>query len=98
MRSKELKDLKAQLQQKVTEDAAFRSALLADARGAIRKEFGIDVRDDINIVVHENTSDTVHFVIPDRHSDHGTLSDEELAAVAGGRLGAWSCSCGPSIG
>ena len=98
MRSKEHKDLKAKLQQKVKEDAAFRSALLADAKAAIGKEFGIDVRGDINIVVHENTNDTVHFVIPAQDTDHGALSDEELAAVAGGRLGAWSCACGPSIG
>ncbi|MEW6363689.1 MAG: NHLP leader peptide family RiPP precursor [Acidobacteriota bacterium] len=95
MRSQVHKDLKTQIQKKVATSAQFREALLKDPKGTIGKEWGIKVRPDINIVVHENTANTVHFILPDAKAE---LSERELEAVAGGRVGAWSCACGPSIG
>jgi hypothetical protein len=90
--------LKKKLQDKVAVNPKFRAALLKDAKGTIAAEWGINVRKDINIVVHENSPDTVHLVIPPAGTNYGELTDEEVEAIAGGRLGAWSCACGPSIG
>ena len=74
MRSQAHKDLKSQIQKKVASNAQFREALLKDPKVAIGKEWGIKIRPDINILVHENTSNTVHFVIPEAKQE---LTEQE---------------------
>ena len=88
------KGLKKKIIEKAASDAQFREALLKDGPGTLEKEYGLKVPADHKITFHESTQNDVHVVLPPVNK----LSDEELAAVAGGRLGAWSCSCGPSIG
>jgi hypothetical protein len=88
------KGLKKKIFEKAAIDPKFRSALLKDAKGTLSKEFGLKLPADHKITFHESEQKDVHVVLPPANN----LSDDELAAVAGGRLGAWSCSCGPSIG
>ncbi len=88
------KGLKAKIIKKAASDAAFRTELLKDPKTTLKKEFGMDVPADYKITFHDSTRKDVHIVLPGVNK----LSDDELAAVAGGRLGAWSCACGPSIG
>jgi hypothetical protein len=86
--------LKRKIIEKAASDPTFRSNLLKDAPGTLKKEFGLQLPPDYNITFHESTEKDVHMVLPQAKK----LTEEELAAVAGGRLGAWSCACGPSIG
>jgi hypothetical protein len=90
----EQKGLKQKIIKRAAADSSFRAALLKDAAGTLNKEFGLQIPPGHKITFHESKQDDVHVVLPS--SDK--LSDDELAAVAGGRLGAWSCACGPSIG
>jgi hypothetical protein len=88
------KGLKNKIFAKAATDPGFRAALLKDAKGTLSKEFGLKLPADHKITFHESEQKDVHVVLPPA----GNLTDDELSAVAGGRLGAWSCSCGPSIG
>ena len=73
-------ELEAELIARVSDDDAFRARLLADPKEAIREAAGIDIPEDFNIQVHEENSMTAHLVLP----PSGRLTQEELAAVAGG--------------
>lgn len=90
----EHKGLKEQIIKKAAADPQFRADLLKDASGTLKKEYNLDIPAGHKITFHESTQNDVHVVLPSADK----LSDEELSAVAGGRLGAWSCACGPSIG
>jgi hypothetical protein len=61
-------------------DGAFKQRLLSDP-GAVLKEKGFDVPDEIAIKVVEDSAQTVHLVLPERPAE---LSDAELSQVAGG--------------
>ncbi len=76
---------------KASEDAEFRSALLADPSSAIGREFEIDVPDSINIVVHENDSNTVHLTLPARPM---ILDEGDLAQVSAGACLTGTGACG----
>ena len=86
--------LKGKIIKRAASDAAFRSALLQNTAGTLQKEFGLQIPAGHKITFHESKQEDVHVVLPPVDK----LSEQELAAVAGGRLGAWHCSCGPSIG
>ena len=58
---------------------------MADPK-AVLKEHGLDVPDGIDVKVVENADDCVHITLPAPPASHGTLSDEELSAAAGGYL------------
>src|SRR5512135_1000072 len=47
-------------------DEAFRQELLTDPKAVFEHEFGITIPDGVTIQVHEDTSTTVHFVLPQR--------------------------------
>jgi hypothetical protein len=74
---------------KAWKDDAFRNALLSDPRAAIEKEYGTPLPKGLNIEVHEQTDQTLHFVLPPkpRKASGGELSDEDLDRVAGGITG-----------
>jgi hypothetical protein len=62
-------------------DEAFRTALLADPRTAIQDAFEVGLTFDVRVI--EETPNEVVLVLPaTERADE--LSDEELAAVAGG--------------
>jgi hypothetical protein len=62
-------------------DPAYKARLIADPK-AVLAEQGIDVPDDIELRVVENTDDVVYLTLPPEPSED--LSDEMLEAAAGG--------------
>jgi hypothetical protein len=61
------------IQEKVIADPAFRAALKADPRQALQSLLGMEIPADVQIHVHEETTSSVHLVLP---------SDAELASPA----------------
>jgi hypothetical protein len=66
-------------------DEAFRQRLRDDPRAALA-EHGIAIPREKQIIVVENTSDTVHLVLPSEHESEleGEISEQELADMFGG--------------
>jgi hypothetical protein len=62
-------------------DAAFRAELLADPRAAIKKAYGVDLPPSLELRVVQETPSVFYLVLP-LHGEE--LTDEQLAAVAGG--------------
>jgi nitrile hydratase subunit alpha len=58
--------------------APYRSRAVLDPRGVLR-EFGVDVRDDVEVRVWDSTSELRYFVLPERPSGTERLSEVELA-------------------
>ena len=71
---------------KVMKDETFRQQLLRDPKGTLERETGKTFPPELTIQVHEDTSTTLHIVLPMRPqtSDVQELSDADLEAVAGG--------------
>ncbi len=62
-------------------DPAFRAELLADPRAAIKKAYGVDLPPSLELRVVEETPSVFYLVLPLQSEE---LTDEQLAAVAGG--------------
>jgi Nitrile hydratase, alpha chain len=79
-------------------DEDFKRRLLADPR-AVLAEHGIDVPDDVEVRVVEDTPRVRHFTLPP--SPAGELADEELVGTAvmdsysgdSGNCGRCGCGC-----
>jgi hypothetical protein len=66
-------------------DEGFRNRLLQDAKGTIQSEFGIHFPNDVSVNVHQNSESVINIVLPTPiDMSSRTLSEAELAAVAGG--------------
>ena len=63
-------------------DTDFKHRLLTETAATLKAE-GMEVPDGYTVNVHENTGNTLHFVLP--LNPNGELSDLELEAVAGGK-------------
>lgn len=72
----------ARITAKAWSDPAFKARLLSDPHVALR-EAGIDIPAGKTVKVVENTSDTVHLVLPPPPPE-GELTDQALDQVAGG--------------
>lgn len=75
-----MREMKAYIRDKVTEDEDFRNRFLTDPRAVISEEFGIFIPEDFDIQVHEDDATTAHFVLP----LSPRLTEESLAQIAGG--------------
>lgn len=62
-------------------DTSFAELLQRDPRAALQ-EFDISVAEGVDVVVHFNTAETHHLVIPGSPR-RATLSDEDLEELAG---------------
>jgi hypothetical protein len=62
-------------------DPAFKQQLLTDPKAAIRAAYGVDVPQEVELQVLEETPSRVYMVLPVESEE---LTDDELAAVAGG--------------
>ncbi len=62
-------------------DEGFKQRLLADANAALKAE-GVEVPAGVSVKVVENTDMAINCVLPSKPNKE--LSDEDLAAVAGG--------------
>ena len=78
-------EMKAHVMTKAAEDDEFRSAVMANPNAAIASEIGVDIPDEYNIVVHEDSANTTHLVLPPSAS----LTDEDLTKAAGGMIIVW---------
>lgn len=64
-------------------DPALKAKLLANP-AAVLAEHGIKIPAGMTVKVHENSASVFHLVLPNTASAAGNLSDDELAAAAGG--------------
>jgi hypothetical protein len=64
------------------QDPAFKARLIADPKAALA-ERGLKIPEGLTIEVHENTPTVFHLVLPSTTAS-SALSDDELAAAAGG--------------
>ena len=77
-----------QLLEACWEDESLKQRLISDPKSVLT-EYGLGVPDGMDVKVHENTADCVHFTLPARPGASVTLTDEELASAAGA-----GCGCG----
>lgn len=71
----------AQIVAKAWDDASFKQRLLSEPK-MVFQENGINIPDELEIRVLENTVDSVYFILPIKPSEE--LSDEQLETVTGG--------------
>ena len=64
-------------------DEALKARFMSDPK-AVLAERGIDVPDNMNVNVVENSDNTVHITMPKAPAGAADLSDAELAGAAGG--------------
>lgn len=74
------KEIHSDVQQRSVEDADFRARLLADPKGALNEEYGVEIPDSIDVKVHDSDLNTVHLSLPPT----GQLSEEQLRAISAG--------------
>ena len=79
-------ELKSRVLSKAGEDNVFRAHLIADPKAAIASEVGTVVPDGFDIVVHEDSANTAHLVLP----PSSELTEAELGTIAGGSMASWS--------
>ena len=60
--------------------AAYRSRAVRDPRGVLA-EFGVQISNDIEVRVWDSTAELRYLVLPQRPSDTGALSEDELASL-----------------
>ena len=78
-----------QITAKAWTDASFKQRLLSDPV-AVFKDYGLDVPPDVKVKILEDTDTLIHFTLPRKPADK-ELSEEDLAAVAGGAISAPTC-------
>ena len=54
-------------------DGEFRSKLVADPKSVVAKECGIQLSDDVEIRIHNETATEFHMVLPQNKLDAGDL-------------------------
>ena len=87
-------ELRTHIIEKATEDETFRGKLLSNPKTAIEDELGITIPEGIAVQVHENSTQTVHLVLPLVTK----LSEAELKSTAGGQCCGESCASSCSGG
>ena len=77
--------LEAQLIDRAMKDETFRQELLRDPKDVVTRELGIQMPENIDVQVLQESPSTFYLVLPPSAQRAGAeLSDEELEAVAGG--------------
>ena len=59
---------------------AYRSRTVSDPRGVLR-EFGVDLPDNVRVIVHDSTADLRYLVLPERPAGTDGWDEEALAAL-----------------
>ena len=83
----DIAEIVTKVMERAAQDGAYKEKLLGDTHAAIEEVAGRPIPEGIKVVVHENTTSTLHFTLPHQHEADGELSDEELEQVAGGGKG-----------
>lgn len=77
--------LEQQMIERAWQNESLRREMLSNPREVIARELGITIPPGVNIEVHEESANTLHFVLPAKpDSVSDDLSDEELQMVAAG--------------
>jgi len=80
------------IKKRATEDESFRKLCLKHPNKAIKQITGMDVPEGVKINMIENDPDVAHtIVLP---PEPGTIKDEELDQIAGGRCSRWGGGVG----
>lgn len=81
-------------------DQSFREALLRDPRAVVVQELGVQLPENIKIQIHEETDDTLHFILPpapaalkDAVIGPYDLADREVAGYADKDNGTGTSEC-----
>jgi nitrile hydratase len=61
-------------------DPAYRARVVREPR-AVLAEFGLDLGEDVEVQVHDSSSEVRYMVLPQRPAGTESLSEEELAAL-----------------
>ena len=61
-------------------DAAYRSRVVKEPR-AVLAEWGTELGADVDVRVHDSSSEVRYFILPERPAGTGALSEQELAAL-----------------
>ena len=77
---KTLNEMRAHLLAKADGDMAFRSRLLAEPKAVVEEEFGIEIPDQFDVQIHEDSPAAVHMVLP----PEPRLGTQDLRSAAGG--------------
>jgi hypothetical protein len=78
------RDLETRLIERAWKDPVFRNDVVKDPKGMLEKHTGQKLPEHVQIIVHEEDANTLHFSIPPPPSNLNELSDEDLERVAGG--------------
>ena len=78
-------DMHRHLIERSAEDSDFRRGLIADPKGIVFQEFGIEIPEHIEFRVHQSDMHTVHIALP----PDPVLDEEQLEAISAGM-----CCCG----
>ena len=73
-------EMKDRVLSKADADSDFRAALIADPKAAIAAEIGMNLPQGFDLVVHEDSANTAHLVLPPSPQ----LTEAEMEMVAGG--------------
>ncbi len=82
---KTAEDVRRSLTERASMDPEFRTRVMADPKGVVREEFGIELPDEVSIQVHECDANTYHLALPSA----AELTEEQLEQVSAGL-----CCCG----
>ncbi|HEX5454138.1 MAG TPA: class IIb bacteriocin, lactobin A/cerein 7B family [Stellaceae bacterium] len=79
------RELEEKIVARAWKDDDFRRKFLADPKRQFELHLGTKLPDHLQITAHEESDNTLHFVIPHKPAQNlDELSDEELEKVAGG--------------
>ena len=79
------RDLEMQLITKAWKDDAFAQELKSNPQAVLERELGGKLPEGVEVKVVEESQNTIYLVIPEKpKAAQGELSDEQLAAAAGG--------------
>ena len=73
-------EVEAIIAERIAADPAFRDTLLADPRAVLSEIIGLNIPDNVQIDLHEESLTQIHLTIPSSEA----LSDADLELVAGG--------------
>jgi len=78
-------EIETALVNRAATDQDFKTELTANPKKAIGETYGLRFGDNVRVVVHEESPDELHLVLPVQFRlSEGELSDQHLEAVAGG--------------
>jgi hypothetical protein len=78
------RDLETALIEKCWKDPEFKKQVISDPKGMLERHIGQRLPAAINIFIHQEDANTLHFSIPPAPANLTELSEDDLERVAGG--------------